>query len=45
MMLSIHTQTFPAEPTKVAAALTCPHRRFENLRTGYGSALAGRSAR
>jgi hypothetical protein len=45
MMLSIDTQTFRAEPTKVASVSACPHSRFESLGTDYDQALVGRYAR
>ncbi len=42
--MTIHTQTFPAEATKVAANSLCPNRLGES-RFDHGLTLVGRYAR
>ena len=43
MLMSIHTQKFPAEATKVAAVSPCSNRLGES-RFDHGQALVGRHA-
>jgi hypothetical protein len=45
MLITVNTQTFPAEAATAASVLPCRHSLDERRRSGYVLALAGRCAR